>query len=381
MRLHEFLDSNMEPVLQQWEDFARSVWPSDAPTVKLLRDHAEEMLRAVIVDLQTDQSDAQQFLKSTGHGEDSRSSLSVNRSSERHAVSRVESGFDIRALVAEYRALRASVLNLWAATPDVEETDRLKDMTRFNEAIDQLLAESIYSYSKEIDHSREMFLGILGHDLRTPMHSAVLGAEMLASHPDLSEMPRKIARQITISVREMERMIRDLLDFTTTRLGAKMNLVPVEMDLFELGREVMDEMKTAHPHREFDVSAHGSATGKWDRSRLRQLLSNLIGNAVQHGAADSPIRLLIEGGDEHVIAKVINQGDPIPPEMQQVIFDPLRRNPGNTEARVAGSLGLGLHIAREVALAHGGTLRVESDSTATTFVTRLPRVAKALPEN
>lgn len=372
MRLHVFLNSNMELILQGWEDFARSIWPSNEPPVEDLRDHAEEMLRAVIADLQSDQSETQQFDKSVGQGEASEASEAIDLASNRHAVARVDSGFDLRALVAEYRALRASVLHHWANAADVPDTDRVKDMMRFNESIDQLLAESIVTYSHQVDHSREVFLGILGHDLRTPLHSAILGAEMLMGHRDLTEMPRKLASQILISVREMERMIRDLLDFTTTRLGAQMELSPAHMDLVALGKEVLDEMRIAHPAIEFDLEAEGPVHGEWDRSRLRQLVSNLTGNAVQHGSADQPVVITISLEGEGAFLSVTNGGTPIPKDLQTVIFDPMRRNADSTNRR-SGSIGLGLYIAKEVATAHGGTIEVKSDTRATTFTVTLPR--------
>jgi signal transduction histidine kinase len=372
MRLHVYLDANMELILQGWEDFARSIWPSNEPPVEDLRDHAEDMLRAVIADLQVDQSEAQQFNKSVGQGESSEASDAIDLASNRHAVARVDSGFDLRALVAEYRALRASVLHHWTNAPDVSETDRVEDMIRFNESIDQLLAESIVTYSHHVDHSREVFLGILGHDLRTPLHSAILGAEMLVSHRDLAVMPKKLASQILISAREMERMIRDLLDFTTTRLGAHMELSPKPMDLVALGKEVLDEMRIAHPRVEFELQAECPVNGEWDRSRLRQLVSNLTGNAVQHGSSVQPIVVTIGLRGEDVYLSVTNGGTPIPKDLQIVIFDPMRRNADSSNRR-SGSIGLGLYIAKEVAAAHGGSIEVRSDTTATTFTVTLPR--------
>ena len=369
----------MEAILKAWEELARVVWPSGEPGKRILRDHAEEMLRAVCDDLQSPQTDAQQSRKSMGKGDFSSQSVCEDRASARHAVSRVESGFDLRALVAEYRALRASVLHLWSLAPDGEETDRLEDMTRFNESMDQLLAESIVSYTDRVDHSREIFLGILGHDLRTPLHSVALVADMLANHGELSGLALKMAMQIAVSVREMERMIRDLLDFTGTRLGAKMTINTASMDLAELGEEVIEEMRMAHPSRIFLLEVDGDAKGKWDRSRLRQLISNLVGNAVQHGAPNSPIRLTVSAGLKDAIISVRNYGQPIPKDAQTIIFDPLRRNSDTNLSRPPGSIGLGLYIAREVASAHGGAIQVQSDATETTFLVRLPRELDETP--
>lgn len=373
MRLHEFIQENMEVILTEWEAFARKIWPGSEPSARILRDHAEEMLRAVVVDMQNPQSGSERFAKSIGDGIRTDDSISVDRSSARHAVSRVESGFDLRALVAEYRALRASVLYLWSLVKDSEPADRVPDITRFNEAIDQLLAESIVSYSQRVDHSREIFLGILGHDLRTPLHAVSMVAALLEQHGDLSGLALKMASKIVVSVRAMERMITDLLDFTGARLGAKMSVSREPMDLGRLSREVIEEMKSAHPSREFICELGEDTAGEWDAARLRQMISNLLGNAVQHGFSHTPIGLFVKSEEDDVLVGVRNQGSPIPKDSLTLIFDPLRRNSGHELARPPGSIGLGLYIAREVASAHGGAIHVRSDEAETVFIVRLPR--------
>ncbi|MBK1818375.1 HAMP domain-containing histidine kinase [Luteolibacter yonseiensis] len=365
----------MERILQEWEDFAREIWPGDVPEIEILRDHADEMLRAVAADIQTPQSELQRRKKSLGDGDASAGSASVDLSSTRHALSRVESGFDLRALVSEFRALRASVLHLWSLEPAVDVGEKLEDMTRFNEAIDQLLAESVLSYTGRINHSRDVFLGILGHDLRSPLSAVSMLAGMLEEHGDLNGMALQMASQITVSVKAMERMTKDLLDFTSTRLGAKMTLQRQPMDLGQLGREVIEELRTIHPTRVFDFETKGSCEGEWDPSRLRQLISNLLGNAVQHGSPDTPIGLYIDGSADEVVFHVRNQGNPIPRDSFTIIFDPMRRSGDENLSRPVGSIGLGLYIAREVATAHGGTISVGSGEEETVFLVRLPRKA------
>jgi signal transduction histidine kinase len=365
----------MERILQEWEDFAREIWPGDLPGIDTLRDHAHEMLRAVAADIQTPQSEFQRRKKSLGDGDVSTGSTSVDRSSTLHAVSRVESGFDLRALVSEFRALRAGVLHLWSLEPTADAEEKLEDMTRFNEAIDQLLAESVLSYTRRIDQSREIFLGILGHDLRSPLSAVSMLAGMLEEHGELNDMARQMASQISVSVKAMERMTKDLLEFTSTRLGARMSIHPHSMDLEQLGKEVVQEHRTIHPSRDFTFEIDGSAKGEWDPSRLRQLISNLLGNAVQHGSPDTPVSLSIDGGGDDVVFHVRNQGNPIPPESFAIIFDPMRRSGNEKLSRPAGSIGLGLHIAREVATAHGGTIKVSSGKDETVFTITLPRKA------
>jgi len=374
MRLHDFIPANMERILQQWEEFARKIWPGDVPNVQILRDHAEEMLNAVVADLQTLQTEEQQFRKSMGDGIPSKQSRSMDLSSMRHAISRVDSGFDLRALVSEYRALRASILYLWSQEPSLDQDTRIEDITRFNEAVDQLLAESIISYAKKVDHSRKMFLGILGHDLRSPLHAVSMVAGILEEHEELTGLAKKMASQIVVSVRAMERMITDLLDFTGTSLGAKMNITRHPMDLGALSREVIEEIRTVHSQRAFDLEIHGDGHGQWDSARLRQLISNLLNNAVQHGSPTAPIALFVDGSEDDVVIGVRNHGTPIPQEALTLIFDPLRRNSSQERSRPAGSIGLGLYIAREIASAHDGTIKVSSTEEETVFSVQLPRL-------
>ena len=364
----------MEKILQQWEEFARKIWPGDLPNVRILRDHAEEMLDAIVADLQTEQTAEQQFDKSIGKGHSSKVSRSMDLSSTRHALSRVDSGFDLCALVSEYRALRASILYLWSQEPELDPKAQIEDTTRFNEAVDQLLAESIVSYSDKVDHSRKMFLGILGHDLRSPLHAVSMVAGLLEEHDELTGLAKKMASQIVVSVRAMEKMITDLLDFTGASLGAKMTISRHPLDMESLCREVIEEIRMVHPQRTFHLETHGDGQGQWDSARFRQLISNLLNNAVQHGSATAPITLFMNGNGDDVVIGVRNHGKPIPQEAITLIFDPLRRNTSDEAGRPPGSIGLGLYIAREIATAHEGVIKVSSTEEETVFSVRLPRL-------
>jgi signal transduction histidine kinase len=377
MRLADFILANVEPVLVEWEAFARTVWPGAETDPSELRDHAADILRATAWDMKSTQSAAQQSDKSRGEGGDGAASARVDGASDDHAIGRVRSGFDLMTLVAEYRALRASVIRLWRASRPSADLRDLEDLTRFNESIDQSLTEAVRSYTQRVDRSRQMFLAILGHDLRNPLHSIMMSADAVAAahpaDPDASHM----ASRISASVTAMAGMINDLLDFTSTGLGARIPLSPGATDLKRLCQEVVDEMRAAHPERTLRFQPHGGdLTGDWDAARLRQVVSNLLGNAVQHGAAGSPVDLIVGGHETEVHVAVRNEGPPIPRDDFATIFDPLVRGstPESRTRRRPGSIGLGLYIAREVVAAHGGTLDVTSSAEAgTVFTARLPR--------
>jgi signal transduction histidine kinase len=376
MRLADFILANIEPILAEWEAFARRVWPGKQTDPRELRDHAADILRATAWDMKSVQTDTEQSDKSRGEGQDGAESARVNGASDVHAVGRVKSGFDLLAVVAEYRALRASVIRLWRESdPDPDLRD-LADVTRFNEAMDQSLTEAVRSFTERVDRSRQMFLAILGHDLRNPLHSITMSADVLSEADQLDAEMAGIASGISTSAVAMARMIGDLLDFAAAGLGGAMPLSLTATDLGSLCQEVVDEMRAAHPGRTLRFESHGDLAGQWDAARLRQVCSNLLGNAVQHGAETGPVDCSVTADGPDVVLAVRNAGPPIPPAVLPTIFDPQVRGPSpdSQKPRRPGSLGLGLHIAREVVVAHAGSIDVESSAAAgTVFAVRLPR--------
>jgi signal transduction histidine kinase len=174
----------------------------------------------------------------------------------------------------------------------------------------------------------------------------------------------------------MERMISDLLDYTRTRLGAGMPVIPAQLDLTSLARELFQEYRTSFPTRDIQFRADGDLHGKWDSDRVRQAISNLLGNAIQHGSVDFPVILSLRGEAANVFIDVHNGGDPIPPGELPRIFDPLVRGSSaqHPKKNRPGSIGMGLYIAREVARSHGGEIEVTSTKQdGTSFTIRLPR--------
>ena len=388
MRLSEFIVSNIEPILMEWEVFARGIAPGQVMDALALRDHAPDILLATVQDMNSAQSKTERSAKSrgqhaqlggvTGGNGAARSDAGLNGASELHAVGRLGSGFDLMEVVSEYRALRASVLQLWRDTePTAHECD-VDDLTRFNESIDQSVAKAVSSYTKRVDQARDMYLAILSHDLRNPLNSIAMSAELLR-HADLDKRAAEAlgcASQISTNAQVMGRMIADLLDYTRTRLGAGMPVSPARMDLTVLCRELFDEYRTACPNRVIRFQSDGEQIGEWDTDRLRQAISNLLGNAVQHGDENASIHLRVTGDTSEVVVLIHNGGPPIPPGELQRIFEPLVRGTGaeHPKRNRLGSIGLGLYIAREVARSHGGRIDVTSSQEAgTAFTMHLPR--------
>ena len=170
-------------------------------------------------------------------------------------------------------------------------------------------------------------------------------------------------------------MVGDLLDFTRSRLGSGIPIVRARMDMAKVARDAVDEMAAAHPESVVAFRAFGDLWGEWDAARISQLLANLLGNAVQHGAAKSTISVTANGETKEVVLRVHNRGPVIPKSDLHGLFSPLKRlKSGDAPPRDSNSLGLGLYIVERIVTAHGGTVDVSSSEDAgTTFTVHLPR--------
>ncbi len=375
MQLADFIVENVEPILVEWEAFARGITPGEKMDALALRGHAGEILLATVRDMRSVQSAAERSARSRGHRHEG-DIASLNGAPEQHAIGRLGSGFDLLELVSEYRALRASVLRLWHESGSPPRDGDVYDVTRFNESIDQSLAKAVSSYTKRVDQSRELFLAILGHDLRNPLNSIAMSASLLPHLVQPATEAIHVASQISTDAEVMARMISDLLDYTRTRLGAGMPVSPTSMDLGTLCRELHNEFRSGHPKRQIDLHMEGDLHGRWDADRLRQAISNLLGNAIQHSPESAPVELRLRGETSDVVFAVFNGGLPIPPGELSNIFDPLVRGSSaeHPQANRPGSIGLGLYIAREIVESHGGTVTVtSSQASGTSFTVRLPR--------
>lgn len=371
MRLAEFITANIEAILSSWESFGRTLDPGQKMSQRALRDHAPQILRAIAVDMRTEQTEQEEIDKSKGEGDES---AEVNHASVSHGIGRLDSGFDLPEVIAEYRALRASVIRLWRESHAIATVEDLDDLSRFNESVDQSLSRAVASYVERTHRSQQMFLAVMGHDLRDPLQAMRTGALLLSRSNGLTPAETLLLSRMSASANAMNDIISDLLDFSRSELKAVMPISPESTDLASLCKEVVEEMRLAYPMRPMDLQCHGVLSGEWDASRLRQAFSNLLSNAVQHGTG--PITFVARQAEPDVLVTVKNHGTAIPAHALPTLFDPLVRawGPKASEERRVGSLGLGLHIAREVVTTHGGTIAVESnEKDGTVFTVRLPR--------
>jgi PAS domain S-box-containing protein len=248
----------------------------------------------------------------------------------------------------------------------------LKDITR---------EQQVEEESRRAADFQEQLIGIVSHDIRSPLGAIISWARIMALGGPPPEEQQRTFRRITSAALRIERLTRLLLDFARARLGGGITLEPRRCDLHELLQKVSHEFRIAYPDRTMQCDQEGEPTaGTWDPDRLAQVVSNLVENALKYSPPDTLVRLTARGLKEHVVLEVHNQGKPIPPELMPHIFEPFRRGPQSSRTAKT-SYGLGLYIVQEIVLAHGGTIDVRSDiEEGTTFTVRLPRVPPAAME-
>lgn len=230
--------------------------------------------------------------------------------------------------------------------------------------------EGLVAALTETGLHRDEFIAILGHDLRNPLASIGSGMRIL-SKEDLRPRAKQVVTLIEGSVSRMSGLIDDVLDLTRGRLGGGISLTRRAEDGLAAHLEQVVAELTSASGRDIEVDISLEMPAFVDAARVAQLVSNLLGNAITHGAADEAIGMtaLIDGGS--LAISVWNGGDPIPEEAMERLFQPFFRG-GSSESRNEQGLGLGLHIASEIAKAHGGTLTVSSTAERTVFEFRMP---------
>jgi signal transduction histidine kinase len=373
MRLSEFIVLHVDRIVDEWEQFAKTITPAaESMDRTALRDHSRSILLAAARDMTKPQSASEQLAKARGEGPEKTPSLDEAGAS--HGELRHTVGFDLVQMTSEFRHLRACVIRLWVNSLDSPDIAYFQDMIRFNEAIDEALAESTAAYAEQVNHSRDIFLAILGHDLRAPLQAVSMSTEILMRKTNLEGDALTCALHIKRGTRHMAVMIGDLLELVRSRLGKSLPIEPAPMDLADTAREAIAQACAAHPQCDPTLSVEGDTQGVWDGRKLNQMLQNLIGNALQHGSSNNAVKLTLRGEADSVRLTVHNDGAPIPPEALPTIFDPLVRSANEALNGPTTSLGLGLFIIKEVVKAHQGTIEVSSnEADGTLFTVVLPR--------
>jgi signal transduction histidine kinase len=372
--LAEFIRSHIESIAEEWEKYARQLSPAGSRlSEQELRDHVPDLLLAIATDIERNPSPEQQWHRAHGTGEDD--APEITQYSRDHAQTRLQQGFELRAMGAEYRALRETVLRLWNAECRSAQQEA-EQHRRFGQAIDQAWIEAMAWFGRQLDEARDFMLSVLGHDLRNPLGAVQMSARVLLLDAGLSPESSKAAMRVFNSSARMRDLVDQLLDFTRIRLGHRMQVNFAHSDLELILRETVDELASYHAGVDIQLECSGDLAGKWDSARIAQMLSNLIGNAIEHGTAGSPVAIAARGDAERVTIRIHNDGPPIPSERLEGLFEPRASMLARQTRDRAGSagFGLGLLIAHEVVVAHGGQVDVASSRHAgTTFTVELPK--------
>lgn len=363
----------MAEILTEWDRFAKTLETEEILSKKKIRDHAEQILRAIALDIDTDQSSKQQQDKSQGLSPDT---LAVSGASI-HGIARQTDGFTLLQLTAEYRALRATVQRLWFALGNELTSAHSADLIRFNEAIDQALAESVVTYAEQATRAKDTFLAILSHDLRSPLATIAMSGSLLNQPGITNEYVVKVGLRIRRSASVMNSMVNDLLEYARAELGGEMPMSFSDANMVDICEAAVADAAAVHPNCSFIFTPNESVTGCFDQVRLQQVFTNLLNNAAQYRGDAMPVTMTLSTNHDCATISIQNSGALIPQLAIDAIFDPMVQlaiTPDQKE-RASTSLGLGLYIAKKITLAHDGSISVESrDSIGTVFTVVIPRV-------
>lgn len=364
MRLATFIETAQVQILAEAIAFAKTIPALQHTSEKALRDHLPEVLEAISADLRTSQTRAASILKSHGKATPGTSQTSA----QTHGLTRAQDGINIEQLIAEFRALRSSILRLWAEAYPVGP-DAFEDITRFNEAIDQAVAESVKVHADERERWRQIFLGIVGHDLRGPLHTISLTAALMRQQ---GSAPVQQTALLTRGIERMTGLLNTLLEYSRSNLGGDMPLQREPIDLSAVCADELDLQRAAYPDAEIEYAVQGNTEGVFDASWMRQAIGNLVTNAIKHGDAGTAVSVKMDGDANRARVSVENAGD-LPPDEIEQLFEPLRRGRSGSGTLDRSHLGLGLFIARQVTTAHGGTIKGSSSEGRVRFTIDVPK--------
>lgn len=274
--------------------------------------------------------------------------------------------YNVYSVISEYQILRWTILDVLKAN-DVHLDD--EEIFVIHVSIDGSIREAVNAFALAQAMLRERFVAALTHDLRNPLSNAHMAAHLIERSSDLGKI-KELANQITANLMRMDRMIQDLLDSARFQSGERLQLHLEEFDMQEVAREVCEQFTTLHGAR-FQLISH-SVRGWWDQEAIKRAMENLIGNALKYGAPATPVRIKIDVQNERMLLSVHNEGEPIPQEQIESIFQVFRRA-GTAKKVNKEGWGIGLPYVRSVAESHGGSIAVDSAKyRGTTFVVDVP---------
>jgi signal transduction histidine kinase len=385
LRLADFIVSEKELILQEWETFARTLKPAAVDmTHKELRNHAALLLTFIAKDISTSQSAEQQFEKS--HGEEGE-----EKSDCGHGIARLESNFTIEQLVSEYRALRSSVLRLWSQSRPLTCATDIDDIIRFDEAIDQLLAASVFTFAeakRKVEDAekdrRSNFLAMLGHELRNPLSPISSAATILKKADRDSPVIDKVSDIISRQVSHMAGLIDDLLDVSRVTRG----MIEIKLEVVDLKQVIEHAVEQVEPQIQarrqklLVTTPPEPAIVQVDKKRIVQIITNLLANATKYTPEEGHVQLKVKLRKNDVVISIEDNGAGMAPDFIPQAFE-LFAQAVRTPDRSQGGLGLGLALVKNLVELHGGQVACSSEGLGkgSQFTVRLPRQRLADPAN
>ncbi|HEX8873940.1 MAG TPA: HAMP domain-containing sensor histidine kinase [Nitrosospira sp.] len=275
--------------------------------------------------------------------------------------------YNVHSIISEYQILRWTIFDVLKLN-NVELND--DEFFLINVSLDGSIREAVNAFALEQAALRERFVAALTHDLRNPLSNALAYAEMITRSADFAKVKEEFAQGIIDNLNRMDGMIRDLLDSVKFQTGERLPLRFEEFDIQEVVKEVCDQFTVTHGPR-FQFT--GNITkGWWDREAIKRAIENIVNNAVKYGRPGTPIRIKIDAVNERMLLSVHNEGEPIPPEQIEGIFQLFQRAAAAKEGDKDG-WGIGLPYVRSVAESHGGSIAVDSVvERGTTFIIDIP---------
>lgn len=259
-----------------------------------------------------------------------------------------------QAVISEYQLLRWTILDVLKRHGVQLNND---EFFIINASIDDAIRESVNAFALTQAALRERFVVALTHDLRNPLATANAAAELIRHTTDSSKT-KELTHRIITNLARMDAMIQELLDAVVFQNGERLRLHIEEFNITEVVREVCDQFASIHGPR-FQMIGDEPIIGYWDRTAIKRALENLVGNAVKYGATETPIQVKVVSYHERVMLTVHNEGQPIPPEHLEYVFQIFQRATSAKEGRQRG-WGIGLPYVRSVAESHGGSVSVDS---------------------
>jgi signal transduction histidine kinase len=341
--------------------------------LQLTVDHAADLLQTNRSLLMITDPDGILKLRSS-HGVDSGLASQFNEPMNEAIVSRLATLFDSQPehFLGVPLVVAGAVKGILVVIRSTGSRSAEQDEWYLSALADQAAIALEKSRLDEVGEFREQLIGIVGHDLRNPLSSILMSAQLLMDREGAGQREIELAKRIERNASQAARLIDQLLDLTRSRLGGGIQIDATRFDLNDVCLQVVNEVRLLHPTAGITMDLGEGMTGMWDRDRIYQLLSNLIGNALQHGAPDGPVYVRTEAAATAVTIEVTNGGAPIPSEVLPFIFEAFRQAKTGPSSRPEG-LGLGLYIARQIVQSHRGTIAAtSSESDGTSLTVQLP---------